>query len=135
VDGSEASDEAVVEAAEVAATFGAPVHVLHVLRLATGPAGALVESEEDAQAIVTRALVEVARRGVPATGEVLLGYSVARSIASVAARIGSCLVLLGSRRPSHFDGLMLGSVGHDAVHQLRCPVLLARRVRTAEPAV
>jgi nucleotide-binding universal stress UspA family protein len=132
VDGSTASDEAAAEAAEVAASFGAGVHVLHVRPLVAAQGTAFVEPEVDARAIVGRALAEVERRGVPATAEVQVGNSVAGTIVSVAIRIGAGLVVLGSRRPSHLDGLLTGSVAHEVVHQLRCPVLLARRARVQE---
>jgi nucleotide-binding universal stress UspA family protein len=56
---------------------------------------------------------------------------VAGAIVAAAGRLDADLVVLGSRRPSHLGGLVLGSVAHEVIHQLRRPVLLARLVRAA----
>jgi nucleotide-binding universal stress UspA family protein len=132
VDGSAASDEAVTEAADVAAAFGAKVVVVHVCQLITGEGGAVVEPEEEARAIVRRAVTAVAGRGVDAVPDVLLDRSAANGIVKAAAFHRADLVVLGSRRPSHLSGLVLGSVAHETIHRLRCPVLLAHRVRSVE---
>jgi nucleotide-binding universal stress UspA family protein len=132
VDGSAGSDEAVAEAAEVAAAFRASVFVLHVRQLVAVQGAAIVEPEEEATAMVRRAVAAVEARGVRVTGEVVIEHSVASAVVSAAERYGADLVVLGSRRPSHLGGLVLGSVAHDVIHRLRCPVLLARRVPQAE---
>jgi nucleotide-binding universal stress UspA family protein len=133
VDGSAGSDEAVAEAAEVAASFGATVLVVHVRQVMVTQAGAIVEPEEEAQAIIRRAVAALEARGVEAAGEIAVEHSVESGVAWAAERHGADLIVLGSRRPSHLGGLVLGSVAHEAVHRLRCPVLLARRVRAKEP--
>ncbi len=133
VDGSTGSDEAVTEAADVAATFGASVAVVHVRQMVAVQGTAIIEPEEEARAIVRRAMSAVEARGVPGVGEVIFDHSVVRGIVSAAERHRAHLVVLGSRRPSHVGGLVLGSVAHQVVHRLRCPVLLARRVRVEEP--
>ena len=132
VDGSAGSDEAATEAADVAATFAAHVAVVHVRQLMAVQGAAIIEPAEEARAIVRRAVSAVKARGVPGTGEVIVEHSVVSGIVSAADRHGADLVVLGSRRPSHVDGLVLGSVAHEVIHRLRCPVLLARRVRAAE---
>jgi nucleotide-binding universal stress UspA family protein len=131
VDGSAASDEAAAEAAAIASGFGATVHVLHVLPLPRVAGAGLVESEEEAQAILHRGMAAVEERGVRATGDVAADPSVAGAIVAAASRLDADLVVLGSRRPSHLGGLVLGSVAHEVIHQLRRPVLLARLVRAA----
>jgi nucleotide-binding universal stress UspA family protein len=133
VDGSAASDEAVEEAAELAERFSASAVVVHVRQVMTVQEATFTESEEEAQAIVRRGVAAMERRGVRATGVVSLASSVPSELAAAAERVGADLVVLGSRRPSHVSGLLLGSVGHELVHRLRRPVLLARRVRSAEP--
>ena len=132
VDGSSAADEAVAEAADVAASFGAAVVVVHVRQVLTVDARAIVEREEETQAIVRSAVAVLEARGVPVTAETPFDQPVANGIVAAAERHQAELVVLGSRRPSHLSGLVLGSVAHEATNRLRCPVLLARRVRSAE---
>ena len=132
VDGSAASDEAVTEAGDVAAAFGAAVVVVHVNHVVTAEGVAIVEPEEDARAILRSAVAALGRSGVDATAEMPLDHSASNGIVSAAERHCADLVVLGSRRPSHLGGLVLGSVAHEAIHRLRCPVLLAHRVRSAE---
>jgi nucleotide-binding universal stress UspA family protein len=133
VDGSPASDEAVIEAADVAASFGAEVVVVHVSQVTTADAVAIVEPEEEALAITRRAVAAAQARGVGATAEVPVDHSAANGFVLAAERHHADLVVLGSRRPTHLGGLMLGSVAHEATHRLRCPVLLARRAASVEP--
>jgi nucleotide-binding universal stress UspA family protein len=132
VDGSAGSDEAVVEAAEVASEFGASVLVVHVRRLTAVEGVTAIEPEEDARGIVSRAVEGAEARGVRASGEILVDSSVVASLVSAAERHAADLVVLGSRRPSHLGGLVLGSVAHEVVHRLPCPVLLARLIPATE---
>jgi len=104
-----------------------------VFQVMTAGGVAIVEPEEEARAMVRRAVAAVRARGVDATAEVVLDRSAPSGIVAAAERHGADLVVLGSRRPSHLGGLLLGSVAHEAIHRLRCPVLLAHRVPSAEP--
>lgn len=131
VDGSRDSDQAVENAADVAAVFGAAVHVLHVQALLSTQAGAIVESDEESSAAVRRAREILESHGIQATYEVAVSQSVASTIAATAERIGAGLVALGSRRPSDVAGLLQGSVAHSVIHRLHSPVLLARHSRVA----
>jgi nucleotide-binding universal stress UspA family protein len=133
VDGSPASDEAVTEAADIAGSFGAQVVVVHVSQVIAAEGVAIAEPDDEARSIVQRAVASVKARGVAATGVTAVDHSAANGVVSAAKRHRAELVVLGSRRPSHIDGLVLGSVAHEAIHRLRCPVLLGRRVRSAEP--
>lgn len=132
LDGSEAGDEAVAEAAELAAQFRAEVMVLHVQQLVAVQGAALVEPEDEAWAVVDRAAARLKGEGVNARGEVYVGHNVAAAIVSAAERSGADVVVLGSRRPSEVGRLLLGSVGRQVVHRLGRPVLLARRVHVLE---
>jgi nucleotide-binding universal stress UspA family protein len=132
VDGSDASDHAVAEAGDVARDFHANVVVLNVRQVIAVDATAVVPPEDEAQAVVRRAVVALGRRGLAARGETLVDRSVPAAIAWAAERHHADLVVLGSRRPSDLSGLLLGSVAHDVVHRLRCPVLLAGRAAVAE---
>src|SRR5215472_4150297 len=98
VDGSAASDEAVAEAADVAASFGATVVAVHVFQVMTAGGVAIVEPEEEARAMVRRAVAAVRARGVDATAEVVLDRSAPSGIVAAAERHGADLVVLGSRR-------------------------------------
>jgi nucleotide-binding universal stress UspA family protein len=133
VDGTAASDEAVTEAVEIAASFGATVVVVHVNQVIAAEGVAMVEPEEEAKATLRRAVAAVEARGVRAVAEAPLDHSAANGIVAAAERHGADLVVLGSRRPSHLGGLIMGSVAHETIHRLRCPVLLAHRIAAAEP--
>lgn len=132
VDGSAASDEAVAEAGDLATDFGGSVVVLNIRQVVATEGVAVVPPVEEAQAVVRRAVTALQRRGVRAVGETLVDPSVPNAIAWAAQRHRASLVVLGSRRPSDLGGLLLGSVAHEAIRQLRCPVLLAGRVEVAE---
>jgi nucleotide-binding universal stress UspA family protein len=56
---------------------------------------------------------------------------VAAEIAAAAAEHASDLVVLGSRGRSDLGGLLMGSVGHDVLERVPCPVLLVRAGRRA----
>jgi nucleotide-binding universal stress UspA family protein len=56
---------------------------------------------------------------------------VAAEIAAAAAEHCSDLVVLGSRGRSDLGGLLLGSVGHEVMERVSCPVLLVRAGRRA----
>lgn len=133
VDGSSSSDEVIAEAAEIASMFEATAFVLHVQHIVTAEAAAIVEPDAEARAVVERAVDALKARGVRAAGQTVVSHSVVFAIVLAAERVGADLVVLGSRRPSALSGLLLGSVAHQVVHQLRRPVLLARRIGVADP--
>ena len=56
---------------------------------------------------------------------------VAAEIAAAASEHASDLVVLGSRGRSDLGGILLGSVGHEVLERVRCPVLLVRAGRRA----
>jgi nucleotide-binding universal stress UspA family protein len=132
-DGSVASDRAIAEAAEIARQSHATVRVLHVRPLITTLGGAFVEPEEDARAIVDRALAAAREVGVEAEGKIVVSQTdTAEAIASISESENIDLVVIASRRPSELSGLLLGSVAHSVIHRLSRPVLLASRVRAAK---
>jgi nucleotide-binding universal stress UspA family protein len=128
VDGSPGADQAVAEAGDIAMAFGAEVIVLHGRLVITAQSGAVVEPQEDAQTILSRATTALEARGIRVRTRTVLTHSAATSVATTAEQTSADLVVLGSRRPSDLEGLLLGSTAHEVVHLLRCPVLLARRV-------
>jgi nucleotide-binding universal stress UspA family protein len=134
VDGSPTSDEAAVEAARIASAFGARVVVLHVLKLVTVAGAGVVETDEETRDILRRGAAPAEELGLGVTVDLVTDPSVAGAIAAAAERHGADLVVLGSRRPSHVGGLVLGSVAHEVLHRLRRPLLLARHALTAVAA-
>ncbi len=84
-------------------------------RLVTDIAGALI-----ALAVDARSELRQARPG-----------QVAGEIAAAAAAHRSDLVVLGARGRSDLGGLLLGSVGHEVLERVTCPVLLVRAGRRA----
>jgi len=127
VDGSPASDEAVASATEVARATGAEVHVLHVQQLVAAEGATLVETDEEALAILRRALAQLRAGGLSGRAEAVVSHGVAAAVVAEAERLRADLVILASRRPSDITGLLLGSVAHQVIHRLRSPVLLAAR--------
>jgi nucleotide-binding universal stress UspA family protein len=123
-DRSAASRAALLAVAGLAVGGGTEVIVLHVddrgqpeegRKLATDTAWGLI-----ALAVNARAEVRPAARG-----------QVAAVIAAAAAEHDADLVVLGSRGRSDLGGLLLGSVGHEVLELVPCPVLLIRAGRRA----
>lgn len=123
-DRSAASRAAVLAVAGLAVGGQTEVIVLHVddrgrprdsERLVTDIASALI-----ALAVDARSELRQARNG-----------QVAAEIAAAAAEHRSDLVVLGSRGRSDLGGLLLGSVGHNVLERVSCPVLLVRAGRRA----
>ena len=133
VDGSPASDQAVTDAGDVAQAFGAEVVVLHARLVITAQSGAIVGDSGEAERVVRAATAALEARGIRATAETVTTHSVAGTVVAAAERVGADLVVLGSRRPSDLEGLLLGSTAHEVIHRLRCPVLLARRAQARVP--
>jgi nucleotide-binding universal stress UspA family protein len=131
VDGSPMSERAVAEAAEVATAFRSEVLVVHVRQVIPVEATAVVEPEDEARAILDRAVAGLRLRGIEAGASLVTATDVASAVAEASERFDADLVVIGSRRPSSLGALLLGSVGHQLVHALRRPVLLARRSRVA----
>jgi nucleotide-binding universal stress UspA family protein len=123
-DRSAASRAALLAVAGLGVGGGTEVVVLHVddrgqpeeaERLAGEIACGLI-----ALAVNARPEVRRARRG-----------GVAAEIAVAAAEHSSDLVVLGSRGRSDVGGLLLGSVSHEVLERVSCPVLLVRAGRRA----
>lgn len=119
-------------AGRIAAGTDAKVLVLHVKEtVAMTEGAAYIEPEEDALKAVTAAEACLRTMGVPFEAEIFSGIgSVAEGIVETADRWGADLIVLGSRRPTGFSGLLLGSVAHQVIHRTRRPVLLAHPAAT-----
>jgi len=138
VDGSSGSDEAVLYAADVAASAHSPLSIVSAYRTLASTVWAEASyvdleanggpvfdtmARESAQKVVAAA-GRIAHNAYPAlniTEQVLEGPP-ARVLASAAE--GAGLLVVGSRGHGGFAGLLLGSVGHALIHDAPCPVTI-----------
>jgi nucleotide-binding universal stress UspA family protein len=129
VDGSDHAHKGVPIAAELAKLAGGKVIVLHVREhdRARGQAWEL-ETEEEAQAVVKRAVDEVKKAGATAEGDVIraLHGTVAQALIDSAREHKADTIVVGSRGLTDLTGLVLGSVAHKLIHLSDKPVLVAR---------
>lgn len=136
VDGSEASERAVDLAGEIAATSGAPLHIVSVGHLGSAESWAWFETSKagtehthaltaEAEETVTRAgeRMRAAHPDLAVESEVLFGDA-GRVISDFGARAG--LIVLGTRGRGGFAGLLLGSVSHRVIHEADCAVMVVR---------
>ena len=137
VDDSRASERALDLAAEMAATSGAALHIVHVAHSSFSPdAQAYVETtragndhtkavraqaQETAQRAARRAQATYAN--LPIDTEVLYGNP-GHVLSPLGAHAG--LIVVGTRGHGGFAGLLLGSVSHTVIHEAPCPVMVTR---------
>jgi nucleotide-binding universal stress UspA family protein len=118
----------VAAAVAIAQRSSAEVLVLHaryVLPDATGIP--FVDSEAEAQQVVTRTVDALRKAGITATAHAPLSVGVARQIAEEATTWNADVIIMGSRRLSDLGSLFLGGVSHEVMHLSDRPVLVARR--------
>lgn len=132
-DFSTASDAAFAYAREIAARFGASVHLLHVLEepVVTGTLGSEVfvpnanlhdQLRADAERQLDERLPTPLKARLKATTDVVMGPT-AGTIVSVAEECGADLIVLGSHGRTGVAHLLLGSVAETVVRKAPCPVL------------
>lgn len=137
VDFEPTSYQALAYARDLARTFGARLHVVHVLEdafaLPAGTEGALSafprlerEMEDDAGGRLNAVLTEEDRRAGAATA-VRLGATPASAIVGYAAEIHADVIVMGThgRRAPALG--MIGSVAEQVVRTASCPVLTLRQ--------
>lgn len=85
-------------------------------------------TQEEADALVLRAVEALAAMGVGVHGQTLaiVRGDVARTLVQEARQRDVDLIALGSHGRSDLGGILLGSVGHRVAAGLDCPVLLVR---------
>jgi nucleotide-binding universal stress UspA family protein len=129
VDGSDHANRAVPVAAELAKLSGGKVTVLHVREhdLTRGQLWEL-ETEEEANAVVKRAVDEIKKAGGAADGDVIRTAhgKVAEALVDGARDRKADAIVLGSRGLSDLAGLVLGSVAHKVIHLSDKTVVVAR---------
>jgi nucleotide-binding universal stress UspA family protein len=128
-DGSETADEAVRQAAELAAAIGARVHLVCVYETGTsageGDDGWAVGSREAVEATLARSAAVFEAAGVavdlyPQRGDP------ADSILDVAEERDADLIIVGNRGRTGAKRFLLGSVPNRISHHAPCAVLIIR---------
>lgn len=142
VDGSPPSERAVGVCADLAASLGAEVTIIHVNIdpvMAVPPVApteamiappvlterALREADAAGQAIVSRAVDALKAKGVPVTAQQARG-PVGRRVVETANELSADLIALGSHGHGRLEELLLGSVSDAVARHARCSVLIVR---------
>lgn len=127
IDDSDPSRKATAMAARIALQWNSEVLVLHV-RERQVARHALLETEtsQDAAETVNRAVYDLDRAGVRASGEARSTRfgGVPQEIIDVADVASVDLIVIGSRRLSCLRGFVQSSVSHRLLHLARMPVLV-----------
>jgi nucleotide-binding universal stress UspA family protein len=127
VDGSEGSDRALEQAADIAKRDGASIVLCHVVEriAAKGDMAPLHADEPEVKAAVEKQVADLRDQGIDADARfesIVLGGP-ARSIADLADESGADLIVVGTRGHSALAGVILGSVTQKLLHIASCPVL------------
>jgi nucleotide-binding universal stress UspA family protein len=135
-DFSDASESALLYGREFARTFGATLHVLHVVEnpvMWAGPeAGGVdfarlqAELEARAQSTLDRIVTEEDRQQLKAVTAIRTGSSTAFEIAGYAKGEGIDIILMGTHGRGIMSHLLMGSVAEKVVRIAPCPVLTVR---------
>lgn len=129
IDSTAPSWAAVGAIAQLAATTGAEVLVLHVWNLGVRVnAGTWnVETLTEARELVDEVVADLVAAGVKASGELVNAAEskVGSAIEDAAESYGADLVAVGSRGLSDLAAIFEGSVSHRLIADLDCPVLVA----------
>jgi len=139
VDGSDHAEKAVEVAADLAAKYGAALHIITVMEnVELAPAlrrFAEAEHIKGAEAQVATYISdrfverarEVAVEGGAKTVETTVEMgNVQEMILAHAKKIGADLIVMGSRGLSDLKGLMLGSISHKIANSAPCTVITVR---------
>lgn len=118
-DFTEASDDALTWALELAEPLQAIIHVVHV---ADGA------DDSDPKVIERRAaLARVADdAGTRVTSQLALGSDVARALVDLAEEANADLIVVATRQVSAMQRWFLGNVAHEVIRAAHCPVVTVR---------
>lgn len=146
-DFSEPSDAALDYARALAETFGASLHLLHVIEPShetgafSNEAYIAVEAPGAYEMLVKEAQSKFAHRVLPtdrarygATTEVMTGTS-ADTIVEFAADQRIDLIVMGTHGRTGIAHLLMGSVAEHVVRDAPCPVLTVRQAPATQPAM
>jgi nucleotide-binding universal stress UspA family protein len=146
-DFSAPSDAALVTAKELAARFGASLHLIHVLEdpyavaaysadaLGYLPPGIKDSWQRDAEQRLDALLTLDERAELMATTKVLFSGSAAREIVEHAQNNQIDLIVMGTHGRGGLAHLLLGSVAERVVRIAACPVLTVRGTATVRAVV
>lgn len=128
-DGSDAADEALLTAREMATDDGGELVVVHCVEFTMPGKGGgrmpVYANEDELEAKITQQVGTLSAKGVPsrlrkATGSV---GQAAQVIADVARDEGAEVIVVGTRGRGPMAGLLLGSVTQRLLHLAPCPIL------------
>jgi nucleotide-binding universal stress UspA family protein len=127
-DGSEAADEALPFAKDLARGLGRVLVVLHNKERFIGGRSAgyeLYADEEEREAKIRRQVEEACAEGIGATLRLSSGFAghSADAIADVARELEADVIVVGTRGHGPVAGLLVGSVTQRLLHNAPCPVL------------
>lgn len=135
-DFGDASASALAYGREFARTFGARLHVLHVVEnpmIWVGPEAAgvdLVQMQRDLEAAAQkqfdRLITEEDRQQLRAVTVIRTGRAPALEIASQARLAGIDIIIMGTHGRSAVSHMLMGSVAEKVVRIAPCPVLTVR---------
>jgi nucleotide-binding universal stress UspA family protein len=131
VDHSDAAEGAINAAKEMALLSNGEVWVLHVVEneiVGRGGATFPIESDEQAQSVVERALKQLDDAGIKTHYEMrrAIHGQAAWQIVAAAHAHDAGVIVMGSRGRGDLVGLVLGSTTHKVIHLTDRPVLIAR---------
>ncbi|MFC7019119.1 MULTISPECIES: universal stress protein [Haloarcula] len=132
-DGSVGSAHVALQAIDIAETYGATVHVLHVvdesLRTLVGSLTDEAELEDRGREVVDR-IAGMARAHSLDVETAILQGDPAQRIVSYADEIDADLIVSGTHGRSGVERRLIGSVAERLVRQARCPVMTVRLPET-----
>jgi nucleotide-binding universal stress UspA family protein len=130
-DGSDHSQNALDYAVDMAHKTNAPLLVLHVHRPVPITLGepnfqhVLEHMTDNSRQIMKAAEKKLEKESVEFTTRII-GGTPSKTIAEV-AEVEKCdLIIMGSRGKSDLEGILLGSVTHQELQMVNCPVLVVR---------
>lgn len=133
-DMSEGADEALDYACELARTFGATVHLLHVIgipslgvpELGVALTSTVIDSMVRDNQVALEKIAD-SKRHLATLGQVLLRTGDARELINQTAKeLGADLIVMGTHGRRGVRRALLGSVTENVVRTAPCPVLTVR---------
>ena len=136
VDGSAASEQAVLTAIALASAFKASIAIVSVIDpfaftgvgsdMAYGQNEYLAAAHAQADSAVLSAIRQCAAKAVVATSSIVEGQAVYASILEAAQATGADVIVIGSHGRKGLEKLILGSVTAQVLARSRLPVLVVR---------
>lgn len=139
IDGSDHAEKAVSVAGDLAAKYGATLHIITVMESTELPqalhrfaeAEHITGAEAQVATYISDRFIERAREVADEAGAKSVETAVVMGdtqdkILEYAEKVGADLIVMGSRGLSDFKGLMLGSVSHKIANSASCTVITVR---------